>query len=345
MNVFCDFHHSGLFHSLQLLFEKRLGGNLYGPIGMDWYDQGFWKYYNHPDTRIQFLGLQQVSLAPRSRLNANRWVEDGIYYIQDAAEGYERKAVTFDKFFEMDWDIIIASVPQHLLPYQKLIADFKPKAKLIYQMGNEFFPIDFGLASNILSSTAPFSVPSGVNAVFYHQEFDLDVFKYTPPQHTKKIKSYLNWQCKTADYGLWQMYKSGLPDFEFIEHGTGGEHGVITGTKHLAESMAGADFIWHCKPGGDGFGHIIHNAFACGRPVIGRFSHYKGKLAWGLLEDGLTGLDLDKGTMEQNIRGIGRLAEEKRHIEMCGESYKRFCDIVDFDKEEKEIRVFLENLQ
>ena len=62
MNVFCDKHHISLLYSLQLLFEKRLGGNLFTPIGEEWFTQGYWKgaeaYGNHPSTIKQFLSLE-----------------------------------------------------------------------------------------------------------------------------------------------------------------------------------------------------------------------------------------------------------------------------------------------
>ena len=344
MNVFCDYHHASLFYSLHLLFEKRLGWELYRPIGMDWAKQGFWRYFDHPDTQNQYLGLHQGNLQPRSRLNAKRREENGIYYITEPSENFEHKAVTYQKFLSMKWDLIIASVPQHLEPYTRLASQFQPPPKLIFQMGNEFRPVPYNFAHNILSSTAPFPVPDGVNAVFYHQEFDLDKFKFVPPTGDRKIKSYLNWQGKTLDAHLWDEYKAGLPEFDFVGHGVNGDDGVITGTDNIAKSMAGADFVWHCKPGGDGFGHVLHNAFACGRPVIGRFSHYKNKLAGDLLIDLVTGIDLDQRDFETNCALIREYSELKAHRAMCECVRRRFDEVVDFDAEFDRIKVFLKNL-
>ena len=59
MNVFCDFHHTELYHSIKLLFEDRLGFNLYRPIGMEWQEQGYWKVFDHPATAAQFLSVNQ----------------------------------------------------------------------------------------------------------------------------------------------------------------------------------------------------------------------------------------------------------------------------------------------
>ena len=344
MRIFTDYHHASLSYSLHLLFEKRLGAELYRPIGMEWAELGFWKYYDHPDTQNQFLGLHQGSLKPQSRLNANRREENGIYYVTEPSENFEHKAVTFQKFLEMDWDIIIASVPQHLAPYHALIADHKPLAKLIFQMGNEFRPIPYDYARNILSSTAVFDVPDGVNAVFYHQEFDTSIFQYVSPLETKKIKSYLHYQDRTLDAHLWDEYKAALPEFDFVQHGSGGADGVITGTDNIAKSMAGAAFVWHCKPGGDGFGHILHNAYCAGRPVIGRFNHYKGKLAVDLMVDLVTGIDLDQRDPATNCALIREFSEPKAHRALCECARRRFEEVVDFDSEFEKIKVFLHNL-
>lgn len=345
MNILADYHHAGLYHSLYMLFEERLGLNLFRPIGMEWANKGYWRYYPHPETQKQFLGLHQTSLKPKSQLNKDRRIEDGVYYIWEPSEHFEHRAITLDKFKEMDIDILLASVPQHLSTFAELIANFKPDAKLVFQMGNEFPTYDWGLVRNLMSSTAPFEVPDDVNSVFYHQEFDLDVFKYTPPKQTGKIKTYLNWHQKSSDYTLWEMYKNLMPEFEFIEHGAGGVDGVISGTENIAASMADADLVWHCKPGGDGYGHIIHNAYACGRPVIGRFNHYKGQLADVLLEDGVTGIDLDSHTPQEIVGKVKSLYTGGALLSMSKNARKVFDENVGFDKEVSEIKVFLSNLQ
>jgi hypothetical protein len=68
-NVFTDFHHASLLQSFILLFEKRLGGNVFRPIGMEWAEKGFWKIYDHPATREQYLGLNGATPDGTPRLN------------------------------------------------------------------------------------------------------------------------------------------------------------------------------------------------------------------------------------------------------------------------------------
>ncbi|MCJ7634401.1 hypothetical protein MUP77_18670, partial [Candidatus Bathyarchaeota archaeon] len=64
-NVFVELHHGDLFFSLHLLFEERLEMNLFRPIGMAWFEKGFFKiaepYGNAPDTIDQFLGVPNAA--------------------------------------------------------------------------------------------------------------------------------------------------------------------------------------------------------------------------------------------------------------------------------------------
>jgi len=42
--------------------------------------------------------------------------------------------------------------------------------------------------------------------------------------------------------------------------------------------MKNSSAIFHAKSLGDGFGHIIHNAFALGRLILVRGKYYEGRL-------------------------------------------------------------------
>ena len=43
MKVLADYHHHDLWESLELLFA-RFGWTLYRPIGMEWFEQGYWNH-------------------------------------------------------------------------------------------------------------------------------------------------------------------------------------------------------------------------------------------------------------------------------------------------------------
>lgn len=349
MKVFCDLHHHDLYYSLQLLFEKRLGAEMYRPIGMEWYEQGFWAVYPHPDTARQFLGLDHAIdppkdvhgnyLSDREQLNKYYRFEDGIYYVRDTTKEKVQRGITLDKFKDTSFDILISSIPQHIPLFNRLIQKFQPDAKHIFQVGNAWGRRPG--VYNILSSTAPFSTPADINVAFYHQEFDLDIFQYEHPVVHNEVDSYIHYMKET---NLLEQYKANLPGWKFRTHGAGMQD-CFHKTADIAQQMMDSAWTWHVKPGGDGYGHVLHNTFACGRPVITKTGHYSNRLGGQLLEDQVTCIDIGRRTQHENVRALQLLSQPDAHIEMCARVYKRFCDLVNFDEEEQKIRKFLENLR
>lgn len=350
MNVFIDFHHTDLLHSLQLLFEKRLGYNLFRPIGVEWYTEGFWNVYPHLDTAKQYLqltdarsadGTQILNEATRTNLE-----QMGTYTIPDKHNNTYHKAITLNRFKEIDIDIVIASIPQHIPLFKKLIQEYKPNAKLIVQMGNMFHEYMNNLHEipNLMASTIPFSVPPTCNAVFYHQEFDTDVFKPTLEAPQRLITSFINVYPNNGGYADYAALKSMMPDYEFKSYGASTDDGVIDTTTQMASIMNKSYFGFHSKRMGDGFGHILYNWFACGKPVITRLSDYKGKLGEELLADGETCINLDACSFDEVRDKIINIPPEKYQW-MCQQVHDRFKRCVNYDHEENKIRNFLHNLK
>jgi len=44
MRVLADYHHHDLWESMEILFPERLGWSLIRPIGMEWFEQGYWNH-------------------------------------------------------------------------------------------------------------------------------------------------------------------------------------------------------------------------------------------------------------------------------------------------------------
>ncbi len=336
MNILADYHHQGLWHSLESLFEKRLGGQLYRPVGMEWFPQ-YWRiaapYGDDPRTATQYLSLKgNMPL--------------GDYYFYDGGKG-----LTFEQFKALEIDLLIASIPEHLPVYTQLIKEYQPKAKLIFQIGNEFPDIDFSLAKNILSSTQPFPVPAGINAVFYHQEFELYIYHPSDQKPDRFVRSFVH--CLSQGDGQGNLFRSDwkdfvdledqLPEYKFEAYGAACRDGCIHEQEKIAEMMRESKYGFNLKTGGDGFGHTIHAWFAVGRPVIVRRHQYENKLAGQLMVDGATCIDLDKGNPEENVKRLRSISPEQ-YAKLCQNAYDRFKQIVDFDKEEIEIRKFIERL-
>jgi hypothetical protein len=348
--VFCDFHHASLLYSFILLFEKRLGGSVYRPIGTEWADYGFWKVYDHPATIQQFLTLAQGYQPVDGTKPLNNIVkkEKDVYYCQDIDSGYYNKAITFETFCKMDIDIVIASIPHHIEPFRRLIREYKPNAKLIYQVGNSW-TIEAGLAPNIMASAIIGDVPPEINFISYHQEFDLDVFKPNAEViPSKNIYSFVNCFNIMEPYKYdWQLFtdmEAQMPDWAFRCFGGQCRDGAAHGSKELAETMQKSKFIWHTKVGGDGYGHIIFNSAAVGRPLIIKKSYYRGKMAEKLLLDGVTCIDIDGLSTADIKQKIEHFSEEKEYKTMCFNVYDNFKHCVNFDIEEIRLREFLSKL-
>lgn len=344
MNVFCDFHHGGLYHSLQLLFEKRLGWKMYRPIGLDWFYQGYWKlaepYGNAIGTVNQFLSIDQTGVPEELRLNdLVKDGEDGLYEIYDTHHKVVQKAITFNKFKDMDFDIIVSTYAPHDGPYRDLINNYHPKAKLIVQIGNEGQTTD---ELNVLCSTMCFNPSSNQNFVRYHQEFPLDVFKYETPktENKKYIRSFV---IGLPEADLFSIYAANLPEYCFEAYGAS-THGSVGSIQEMAKKISESQFGWHVKPY-DGFGHVVHNWFACGRPPIIKGNYYKNKMAEPLLIDKVTCIDVDKHEFSENLNLIRTFSLPENYITMCENAYKRFCEIVNYDSEFDLIKKFLENLR
>ena len=339
MLIFSDLHHSSLYHSLSLLFEERLGGTLYRPIGKDWFERGIWKmaeiYLNSPVTIEQYLGIHSDP------------DEDGIYHPWDGEYECFQKAITYQKFMDLPIDYVIASLPEHIKSFGVLCENHPRHPKLIYQVGNSW-SIQEGSAKNILASAVIKDVPTDINIVTYHQEFDLDTFYFKAPEPNRKIYSFINCYA-TAEHYIEDWinfldFEGNMPGWEIRSFGGSCRDGAISGSKNLANKMREANFIYHVKKGGDGFGHILHNAFAVGRPLITRIADYKRRLAEPLLEDGETCFDVDKYTVEELADKILNLTPLQYEY-MVQQVKARFEKYVNFNQEEQEIKLFLDKLQ
>lgn len=333
-----------------MLFEGRLGGSLYRPIGLEWFERGYWHIYLHPATVQQYLTLSQGFIPKNGTpaLNKIGSVEDGVYYCRDIPSGGYNKAITFEKFCEMPIDIIIASLPQHIQPFKHLIKCHKPNAKLIYQIGNAW-SVEAGLAPNIMASAIIRGIPPHINFVQYHQEFSTDIFCYKPPVNTKNIYSFIN--CLNTDRLFrqdWELFlklEQLMPEWNFKSFGGQCRDGYAKGERGVAEKMHESRFIFHVKKFGDGFGHILHDSAFCGRPPIIRYDDYKDKLGDVLLDDTVTCILIDDLSANEIKDKITYYSRPDRYDQMSRNIYETAKQHCDFDQEEQDLRRFLANLR
>lgn len=346
MRVLTDFHHTSLLRSLVLLFEDRLGAELYRPIGMEWFEEGFWAINNQVDTARQFLAVDSQPVDNTPPLNRAEWQRaDGTYDILDPGAKTSHRACTLAYFKQNRFDFVIASIPAHVPLFKELIAKYQPQAKLIVQMGNNWNLEEYR-DYNVLASIAP-QLGGGPRTMFYHQEFDLQVFRDTPVPAARKVYSFVNVIRNSGigwnDYSELKRIMERL-GWEFRSYGGQCPDGNMNGAEETAKKMREAAFIFHVKPGGDGFGHVIHNAYAVGRPLITRPSHYRGQLAEQLLVPG-TFIDLDRYGRGEVKNILTRLMFDPDSLERMGRlAAQRFDEVVNYEREAQEIQAWLSTL-
>lgn len=333
MKIFADYHHGGLYHALHILFAERLGWELFRPIGMEWAEKGIWQYSENPPTQRQYLDPVNCELR-----------EDGYYYWRDNSEEIDHKCLTYEQFQATDIDIVLATVFQHNQTFLDLQKREKPSAKFVRLAGNSGEPMDWSIIPNLIDTTGLYHPDGAVNRVEWHQEFPDHLFYWQNPPLVKRIRQYLNCFNETPYYDIWHQFKALLPEFDFRMHGLNGDDGFITPVSALAESMRSTQFIWHIKQHGEGFGHIIHNALAVGRPVITVKKFYEGKLVYSLLEDGKTCIDLENKSDQEIIEAIREASSPENLLRMSENAYRAFHDHVSFDRDFAVMKEFLGRL-
>ena len=144
---------------------------------------------------------------------------------------------------------------------------------------------------------------------------------------------------------IWNQLKKELPDYEFKMHGSNGTEGMIDGLQALGDAMRDMGFLFQVKHHGEGFGHVIHNAYSVGRPAIAMLEFYRGKLASHFLIDDFSAIIIDDKNYKTLCEKIRYWSEPERHNEMCKNARSLFEKYVNFDEDEQRFRVFLERLK
>ena len=349
MILFADRHHDGLAFSLRLL-AKRLNAEIYFPIDEEWFNKGYWwiakPYDDNPATIKQYLSLDQRYRPADGTppLNTIKQTNPTHYEIEDLAHGDTIKAITFEQFMAMDIDVIIASIPAHWTAYTEMRNRHKPRAKVVCQLGNIYWEkeniLKESVVKNLLASVEPFDVPNDMHAVFYHQE--MPILPYERPYMEKEIKSFVNCLPRPE---LFAEYKKALWEYKLTAYGASCPDGWVNGIYQQFTSMQNSDWGYHVKPHGDGMGHVWHAWFMLGRPVITNLSDYKDKLGGKLFEHGITGIDLERGTVEENCKLIRWFSDPARLTWLSRNAYNSFREVVDYDEEQRKIENFIENLR
>ena len=313
--VLLDAHHADLLESMHLLLTDRFGWDCYIPVGQEWWDAGVWQFgrWTWGDDRLaqQFLNRDAVE--------------------HDSAHPERlHNVITYPEAANLDWDYVIASVPDNYTGYHAFARQHD--AKFVIQAGNTNQYIAWELEPLVLNSS---EMPIQGRGVTYHQEFSLTDFAYSPAT-SQVIGSFVNCMDRMPCWSFLADAIKTLPH-TFRIHGIDGPDGNIKPTRDVGTLMRSYGWGWHDKVTGDGFGHVVHGWAAVGRPLIGHASHYAGQMAGPLWEDGITCIDLDRHAVSE----LPGLLERADNAEMGRAIRERFDSLVDFEAEAERIRELL----
>ncbi len=324
MNVLVDRHHSGLYHSWQLM-AQRFGWTLYTPQGHAWWDERYWSFgrstYPGDPLAQQFLmGVAGV---------------DGLGPLIDGEfPDWPINGVTLETARGMDWAYVIATVPDNEPGFHGFAMEHG--AQYVVGVGNTGQYVDWKLDPLALVSS---EMPIEGRGIVYHQEMDpIEYVSPAGPVFRRVAASFVN--CMPQMGACWDLLEAARgQDLDVGVYGIAGPQGVIKPYSLLLGFMASVGWGWHDKQQGDGFGHVIHSWAAVGRPLIGHASHYRNKLAEHFWQDGVTCLDLDKRPIE-DVCAIVRTISASDHEAMCL-AIRAEYETIDYDAEAEQIADFL----
>jgi len=350
MNVLADFLHYDLYYSLHALFEKRLGYQLFCPQGDEWFKRGYLSLYGLPPFPLGKIDtVEDVIKNPNIHFEKSELI-DGIYHHYGKMEPdkghYIAKAITFNKFLEMDFDIILTTYFGHELLFYRLVKEHKPNSIFIRQIAN-IHEKPLGFSKNILLGLAYH--PSdyggekqpneafgkmGINHIMYYPEH-YEGYCYTEPTNHKVVLNLVG-NSAPIDIQTFKDFQAGLKDFTFKSVGN-------IPNLLLPRAIKESGFVWYAKAHGGG-GYTLRQALACGRPIIGRrhYSSNHSSIECELYQHGVTCIDLD--TKENHMALLEQLAEPSRHIEMCKTTAKILQNTVRFEEKAKDIKDWISTL-
>lgn len=304
-----DKHQADLFYAIQRLFEDRLDIVVYTPVGPEWWDAGIWQFgIGWGDDRLarQFLHLDA------------KWIEmgGGLYRTKDPCHPNRNVwGLTLDAARRRpDWIGVMATVQDNQAGFARFAAEVG--AKYLYHVGNTRQEIDWSLDPLCLNSTADVALTG--RGVRIGQEFDKDTtFRYRPPVRRDTVASFVNLLALIPDpWAAFNDLRVRLPDWRFRSFGHGCPDGSLTPVDAIADEMADSGWAFMDKVTGDGFGHVIHNWAAVGRPLIGHARYYRGQRAEVFWRDMETCIDLDRHSADEAAE-IMRTMPAHQHEAMC----------------------------
>jgi hypothetical protein len=130
---------------------------------------------------------------------------------------------------------------------------------------------------------------------------------------------------------------------KFIGKTLGPIKDIVVSSKELAQKINNSAFTLHIKLGGESYGHVFHNSFAIGRPVIINRNDFKNSSIDEILEDALC-FDVSRYSPQEIQRRLILASQPEEWNKLKEKVKSRFFNIVNFDEDSQKVKKFMENL-
>lgn len=344
VSVLVDHHHGSLWESLEMLFTDRFGWDLYRPRGPEWWGPGApWQFDNqmphYEGVAQQYMGEWDTDVDAGDHWERRDWMYPHRVH----------KMLTMEQARDLRPDIVIATIAENEPGFHDFARSIG--AKFGIQLGNQGSINHYHLTDFSLISTTRDSYP-WTPYVVYRQEFSLEDYRFEyPPTERDYVGTWVQaLPTDPLEYNRFLSVAAALPEVRMRYHGHVGPvddfwGGNVTTSEELARQMRSARVAWHCKTWSDGYGHVLHNLAAVGKPLVGTASYYADKLGGPLWVEGETSFDVQRHTKDETVAFIRRLlVDDELHERMSRAMAARFREIVDFDAEAEQIRLMLDNV-
>lgn len=334
MKILTDFHHRDLYHSLKLLFEDRLGFELYRPIGKEW----SCKWMHSQMKQVPEPYFSDMFLTPG--VGENPWhqrsfTSDGIYNSYNPFHECFYKGVSYRTFLDTRFDMVIPSNPANYCLWELMQKELQPDAVFVVHVGNLNIVEDF----DYVIRSCPYHGVSK-SEVLVHQEINQNFYKASPINpSTDTITSV---QTANPFLNIWQKFKEQLPQYCWKSFGVTEDDGPLTGAKEVAQVISRSNMGWSTKKGG-GLGHTNMGWAYSGRPVVTNYSEHveTGECAVKLFEPGVTCIDIDSGSVNEVSKTISKWMDPETGQKHGDIANKRFHEIVNYEEEAESVKTFL----
>lgn len=241
LKVLIDQHHTDLFRGFQMLFEQRLGYEVYRPSGPEWYPRFYWHPIEGealgnlmPHAVFDPLVHKSVLPPPEDQSKGKLWQNFRL----GLNDGVRFRWMTLDQ--AKDLDLIVCTIARNESRFHDLKNYLGLKCPIVRYTGNTMESLNLDHFDIFLPAYLPDYeqyVKTGKKpGILYHPEFDENLYSYSPVPLLDKpiIRAFLNFMYHHREpggmYEKWTHYA-----------GYGAEVGAVAYMHGVGTPPAGID--------------------------------------------------------------------------------------------------------